>query len=43
MSNRKLKIAEDITMSNLTVAILGQAQLFGEIDLVFERNYVYSL
>eukprot|EP00347_Sterkiella_histriomuscorum_P007045 403350459 len=43
LNQRKTKVMDDISLMMLQVALLGSGQLFGEIDVVFERNYTYSL
>ncbi|CDW88479.1 cyclic nucleotide-binding domain containing protein [Stylonychia lemnae] len=43
LNNKKLKVNEDKTLQSISVTLLGSGQSFGEIDLMFERNYSYSL
>ncbi len=43
IQDRQLKIQNDASMHTVTLAILGQGQLFGDIDFVFQRCYTYQL
>ena len=43
VDSHKQKIIEDISMSTMSVTQLGSGQVFGDIDLVYNRHYVYSL